>query len=144
MAAPRTTAISIAEMAQEKLEKFQIRRENQALLERISSIGSQREKDLEEIRQKYEAALETNKETLAKIEELERKVAERDREVDEFIEDLQRFKGTVEEFLRTRASDGWFRSGSRDADQADKNRRNRRCHVCCYRGTLLFFSHTRS
>ena len=111
VAAPRTTAISVAEMAQERLEKFQIRRENQALLKRINSIGSQREKDLEDIRQKYEAALETNTETLARIEELEQKVAARDREVDEFVEELQRFKGTVEEFLRTRASKGWTMPG---------------------------------
>ncbi|PVH78854.1 hypothetical protein DL98DRAFT_236703 [Cadophora sp. DSE1049] len=120
MAVSQATAIpSIAEMAQEKLEKLQIRRENQALLERINSIGAQRDKDLEDIRQQYEAALESNKETVARIDELEQKVADRDREVDDFVEDLQRFKGTVEEFLRTRASEGWSMSESSAVDQAD-------------------------
>ncbi|KAK0100305.1 hypothetical protein ONS95_008263 [Cadophora gregata] len=104
-ASAATAGPSIAEMAQERLEKLQIRREHQALLEKISNIGAQRDKDLEDIRQQYEAALESNKETLTKIEDLETKISVRDREVDEFVNDLQRFKATVEEFLRIRASE---------------------------------------
>ncbi|KAG4441319.1 hypothetical protein IFR05_003182 [Cadophora sp. M221] len=95
---------NLAFMAEDRLWERQIRREMQKLLDEVHNIGMKRDKDLDDVRQNGEAAEESNRNILARIERLELEIAEHNQSVDESIEKLQQFQDETEDFLRTRFS----------------------------------------